>query len=117
MMMTAPQQERHFRTSLFLYQCAFTMKNKGNLHFDASFALAMVNNTTNVLFELGYQDRAKTLQQLMLTTLMMVAVDNQKRKEHDDGQEQSSMTMIDDMEGFMATAMQSIEEPTTAMLA
>ena len=89
------------------------MKNKGNLHFDTSFAMSMVNNTANALLELGYQERAQKLQQLLLTTLMMVVV-----SKDDHNQEQK----IDDMEGFMATATQSMvdsskKEPTTAMIA
>lgn len=87
------------REALKLYQLAFVMKNRGNLHFDTTFVLAMVNNTAHIQNEMGRVHRAKKLQDLMMSTLMMVV---------DNGQS----AMIQDMDGFMWTASLEMSKGT-----
>lgn len=89
-------RSRLFRVSLHFYQSAFVMKHQGRLHFDTCFVLAMLNNTLHLQSNLGREYKAKMLQELILSTLMMV-VDN------------NLTNSIDDMEGFMATATQSMK--------
>ncbi len=97
-------RKRLVRESLYFYQCAFIMKSKGLLHLDTSFVLAMVNNTAHLQLEMGQESRAKKLQDLILSTLMMV-VDN------------NLSSSIDDMDGFMATATQSMKLKDKAVTA
>ena len=89
-----------FREALKLYQLAIVMRNRGKLHFNTNFILAMVNNTVHIQRALGRPLRAQKLQDLMMSTLMM-AVDNV----------QSSL--IEELDGFMATASLSLR--TTGM--
>jgi hypothetical protein len=83
------------RESLKLYQLSFLMKNRGRLHFDTTFVLAMVNNTADIQTEFGRENKAMALRELMMSTLMMVV---------DKGQSGS----IAEMDGFLATATRSM---------
>ena len=95
---TNPLRKNLLRESLKLYQLTFVMKNQGKLHFDTTFALALVNNTAHIQSEMGRQAKAKKLIDLMLSTLMMVVQNGQT-------------AMVPEIDGFMATASRLIVQP------